>query len=434
MTELRVELYGDHIGTLVGEREHFDFAADPSAVARHGALSPILSVSVPLTTRPNPRSRALRQNFFEEILAEGRIRERLGRNVRLDTENTMGLLHRYGRDVAGAVQIWDPADPDEPRTPALSPVSERRVAEMFAEVALNPLGNHGRRRLSSLAGVQDKVLLVRTESGWSEPLDGYPSTHIIKPLAAERTMIFDEEYGSRFARGLGLASFDTTIETFADVRALVIQRYDRDQSGERSHQEDFNQVLGYRGDEKYEPTQGDGRLRRIAGVLRSNASAEDVRKLLRMTTLSLAVGNLDMHGKNISLLHLPGGEIALAPMYDVVPQLHFEVDKETALQINGKADYFSIAGSDLVAEGESWGLRDARAVVSAALEQIQEVANREQQLPGAHHSLQTTVITQSARLLDGLTHSDSTAPRSAPAPEVFVPRESPGGWGGPVRP
>ena len=86
-------------------REHFDFAADPSAVARHGALSPILSVSVPLTTRPNPRSRALRQNFFEEILAEGRIRERLGRNVRLDTENTMGLLHRYGRDVAGAVQI-----------------------------------------------------------------------------------------------------------------------------------------------------------------------------------------------------------------------------------------------------------------------------------------------------------------------------------------
>ncbi|WP_435749240.1 type II toxin-antitoxin system HipA family toxin [Microbacterium sp. PMB16] len=312
-------------------------------------------------------------------------------------------------------------------------MSERRVAEMFAEVALNPLGNHGRRRLSSLAGVQDKVLLVRTDSGWSEPLDGYPSTHILKPVAAERTLIFDEEYGSRFARALGLASFQTTIEAFNDVQALVIQRYDRDENGERSHQEDFNQVLGYRGDEKYEPAEGDGRLRRTAGVLRAHASVNDVRNLLRMTTLSLALGNLDMHSKNISLLHLPGGEVALAPMYDVVPQLHFEVDRETALQINRKGDYFSITGSDLIEEGESWGLRDARAVVAATLEQIQDVARREQQLPGAHHSLQSTVVTQTGRLLDGLANPRiGIRPPSSRAPEVFAPRQAPGGWGGPV--
>jgi serine/threonine-protein kinase HipA len=433
MTELRVELYGAVVGSLTGERERFDFAADEAAVARYGALSPILSVSVPLTRRPNPRSRALRQNFFEEILAEGRIRERLGRNARLDSENTMGLLHRYGRDVAGAVQIWDPADPHEPRTPASSPVSDRRIAEMLAEVALNPLGNNGRRRLSSLAGVQDKVLLVRTDSGWSEPLDGYPSTHIIKPLAAQRTLIFDEEYGSRFARALGLASFATTIEAFDDVRALVIQRYDRDGAGGRSHQEDFNQVLGYRGDEKYEPREGDARLRRIAGVLRAHASTGDLRNLLRMTTLSLAVGNLDMHSKNISLLHDPEGEVALAPMYDVVPQLHLEVDTETALQINGKSDYFAISGRDLVEEGESWGVRDAAIIVSEALEQIQDVARCERQLPGAHHSLQSTVIMQSGRLLDGLARGDAPSPQtSVPVSEVFIPRSAPGGWGGPV--
>jgi len=436
MTDLNVELYGERVGTLVGERDRFDFHAEASAIERYGALSPILSVSVPLTSRPNPRSRNLRRNFFEEILAEGRIRERLGQNARLDAENTMGLLHRYGRDVAGAVQIWDPTDPLEPRVPVLEPVTDERIAEMFAEVALNPLGNNGRRRLSSLAGVQNKVLLVRTDAGWAEPLDGYPSSHIIKPLASERTMIFDEEYGSRFARALGLASFETTIESFHGMRALVVQRYDRDHTGERVHQEDFNQVLGYRGDDKYEPAAGDGRLRRIAGVLRANASAEHVRNLLKMMTLSLAVGNLDMHSKNISLVHRPGGEIELAPMYDVVPQLHFEVDKETALRINGKADYFAITGQDLVAEGESWGIRDARGVVTESLEQVREIADREQQLPGAHFSLPSTITTQSLRLLDDLATSAaaSDVPRVAPATrEVYTSRSAPGGWGGPVR-
>jgi serine/threonine-protein kinase HipA len=249
-------------------------------------------------------------------------------------------------------------------------------------------------------------------------------------------MIFDEEYGSRFARALGLASFDTTIESFNGTQALVIQRYDRDLNGERIHQEDFNQVLGYRGDDKYEPAAGDGRLRRIAGVLRSNASGECVLNLLKMTTLSLALGNLDMHSKNISLVHRPGGEIELAPMYDVVPQLHFEVDEETALQINGKADYFAITGQDLVAEGESWGIREARRVVGAVLEQVQDVARGEPQLPGAHFSLQSTVLTQTTRLLEDLAGSVASSEASSSPPvakEAFPSRNAPGGWGGPVR-
>jgi serine/threonine-protein kinase HipA len=67
-------------------------------------------------------------------------------------------------------------------------------------------------------------------------------------------MIYSEEYASRLARALGLASYATWIETFEGTDALVIERCDRDDAipGRRLHQEDFNWALGASGAEKYQ--------------------------------------------------------------------------------------------------------------------------------------------------------------------------------------
>ena len=86
-------------------------------------------------------------------------------------------------------------------------------------------------------------------------IDGWPSTHILKPESPDYpTAIYDEEYGARFARAVGLASFPTRIEEFEGVPAIVIKRYDRspDAPQGRIHQEDFNQVLGATGNQKYQ--------------------------------------------------------------------------------------------------------------------------------------------------------------------------------------
>lgn len=72
---------------------------------------------------------------------------------------------------------------------------------------------------------------------------------ILKPAPAEHPqLIFDEEYGARIARALGLAEFETRTATFAGAHALVIERYDRapDAPLGRIHQEDVNQALGAR--------------------------------------------------------------------------------------------------------------------------------------------------------------------------------------------
>jgi len=76
---------------------------------------------------------AIRRNFFIEELAECPALTRLAAKAFLDTDNTMGLLARYGRDVAGALKVWDPtaaANRGRPSScPALTQISELTLAD-----------------------------------------------------------------------------------------------------------------------------------------------------------------------------------------------------------------------------------------------------------------------------------------------------------------
>ncbi|KAJ1682044.1 hypothetical protein LUZ63_022732 [Rhynchospora breviuscula] len=418
---------------------------------RFGIGSHVLSTAVPLFRNVRTDDLPRRRAFFEEVLAEGGVRRTLADNARLDTDNTLGLLARYGRDTAGALQIWDEADPLEPRIPEARPVTEADVKTMFREVKSAPLGNSGRRRVSSLAGVQDKILLVRQGTGWAEPLDGFPSTHIVKPInTATPSLIFDEEYGSRFVRALGLASFATTVQAFDGTYALVIERFDRDGSGARIHQEDFNQALGYIGDRKYEAPGETDRLRKIAGVLRTHARAQDLHDLLRMTALSVVLHNYDMHAKNIGLLHSAEGEVSLAPMYDVIPSAHLDVDQEFALAVNGKRAARDVTLADVVEEGRAWGVRSADRIVKDVAELVIATAEREKPLAAAHGGLDFSVGAAAQRLLDETASASGGRAAAEPAPrretgeqtdvsgegraqEVWPSKRPPGGWGGPVR-
>ena len=432
MGELNVDLYGLRIGRLLGTRREFDFVADPDAIAAYGISSRILSFAVPLTTSPRPDETAMRRNFFDEVLAEGRARTRLAANARLDDENTFSLLRRYGRDVAGAMQIWDPADPYEPRTPATSPLTDIGVRELLGEVGRAPIGNVSVRHMSSLAGTQDKIVLVRNRDGWAEALDGYPSTHILKPVVGSfPSLIFDEEYGARITRHLGLSTFDTHIAQFDGISALVVERYDR-RSGERIHQEDFNQALGFRGDAKYEE-KGHSGLASIARVLRDNVGRKAIEGLLRMTTLSIAIGNLDMHAKNISVLHLSDGAVELAPMYDVVPQMHLPLDKDFAFSINGKFTHAAIERDDLVKEGERWGVRNGRAIVDETITEIADFIAREQPVAGAYFGLSDDIALFASNLMSGKGASEGIDDAIRPPNDLRPLRENEGGWGGPVR-
>jgi serine/threonine-protein kinase HipA len=286
---------------------------------------------------------------------------------------------------------------------------------------------------TSLAGVQDKIVLTRTEKGWARALDGYPSTHILKPASRDHpTVIYDEEYGSRFASALGIAPYDTRIMEFDGVPALIIERYDRasaaapalaaavtgldaaDQARadvgpaadtvgppRRIHQEDFNQILGARGDQKYQRYGGKVSLARIAREFAVLGDRGSLARLARMTVLAVAVGNLDMHAKNISVLHRPDGSVTLAPAYDTLPQAHLPSDGELALAVGGEYRHAAVTREHLIHEIASWGVAEAAETVDAALAVVHQTVRAEVPHVRAHPRLADDVARFTQNLAAG---------------------------------
>jgi serine/threonine-protein kinase HipA len=404
MADLVVELYGTRAGVLRGTWRTFDFVPDLAAVVKFGIDSPILSAAIPLAVVPVRSRKGRRQSFFRELLPEGRMLTRLAQQSGVAEQDVVGLLRAYGRDVAGALQIWDPDVPGEPKQPALEPLSSAGVAGMLEHVQDNPLGNRPVGGKTSLAGVQDKIVLARVGSGWNRVIDGWPSTHILKPESRDYpTSIYDEEFGARFARAAGLTFFPTWIEEFEGVPALVIERYDRspDAPQGRIHQEDFNQVLGATGNQKYQKYGGKVSLERVARVFSALGDSDSLDRLFKLVVVSVAVGNLDMHAKNISLLHLPDGSMTLSPAYDVVPQAHQPNDGEVALAVGGEYRHAAITIGHLVAEGRAWGLATAADLAEEALAVVLRLASMETPHNRAYSGLTGDIAGFASNLLAG---------------------------------
>ena len=406
MADLTVELYGHPIGHLAKTgRESFDFLTDITTFKKFQLGSTILSESVPLLAVQGRGGKARRCNYFGELLPEGRILSDLADSIGTSEFDVLTLLAHFGRDVAGAVQIYDPSKPGEPRTPQTTQLTEDQVKNLLLNTRSTPLANRPILGKTSLPGVQDKIVLARIADSWHQVLDGYPSTHIIKPESKEHpSLIFDEEYGARIAREVGLANYSTVLESFNGTVGLVIARYDRfdEIPPTRIHQEDMNQALGARKNQKYQQHGGKVSLRRIAEIFSKNGDRDSLIRLLKLNTLAVAIGNLDLHAKNISILHLENGESTLAPAYDTVPLIHHpNTDKKMALAVNGKYFHAQITKADIVAEAASWGLKESQKVVNDTLEIVGSVVVTQKPDSRAYRELDRDIGMFTRNLLDG---------------------------------
>src|SRR5581483_9097662 len=187
--------------------------------------------------------------------------------------DTYHLLARFGRDVAGALVIGDPPK----RRGHVEPYTPETLEAEVAELPGRPLGLHDDSELS-VAGIQNKLLLVRLENGgWGRPVHGHPSTHILKLDDARHPGLVDAEASClRIARAIGLTTIDPELVTIGEQRCLIVERFDRvtvDGSVARIHQEDVCQALARdpeaaRGRGKYERFGGPS-LVEVAGLLES---------------------------------------------------------------------------------------------------------------------------------------------------------------------
>lgn len=186
--------------------------------------------------------------------------------------------------------------------------------------------------------------------------------------------------------------------------ALVIERYDRspDAPQGRIHQEDFNQVLGAAGIQKYQRYGGRVSLERIAKELCTVGGADSLDRLFKLVVVSVAAGNLDLHAKNVSLLHRPDGSMTLSPAYDIVPQAHQPNDGELALAIGGEYRHAAITMGHLVAEGRAWGFDEAADVAQKTLTTVLQLARTETPHKRAHAGLAHDIARFASNLLAGV--------------------------------
>jgi serine/threonine-protein kinase HipA len=243
-------------------------------------------------------------------------------------------------------------------------LTEAEIADLVANLSSAPLGVGGRVRIS-LAGVQEKLLLTRMPDGqWGRPVDGTPSTHILKPeIARLPNTVKNEAFCMRLAKHLGLsaASVETTLVN--GRKLIIVQRYDRvihqDGSVQRLHQEDFCQATGVLPDKKYQEDGGPS-LTRIAGILQAVAPSADIEALLRAVVLNILIGNGDAHAKNFSLLHHPSGALGLAPLYDLLSTLYYG-DERLAMYIDRVQRTRRVTADRILKEAARWGLARRRA-------------------------------------------------------------------------
>lgn len=373
-------------GVLVAEltaRKPWDIRCryTQEALERWDIGVPLLSCSLPLGHgRPNASI------FASGLLPEGQHRLVMAANIKVANNDTFALLSHYGRDVAGALVIGH--EPPEIHPGGVEPYSSATLDAEVAGLPEHPLAIHDDSELS-VAGLQDKLLLVRLAEGrWGRPVHGAPSTHILKVDDARHPGLVDAEADCLLlAKEVELTTVDAELADIGGARCLIVSRYDRETAagGEtrRIHQEDACQALARdpeanQGRGKYQAAGGPS-LAEIAALLdRWSLDGEaERRKLLGVSTFDVVTGNADAHGKNISILHPAPGAIALAPLYDTVPTVMWsKLRSEAAMLVNNVAHLDRITEDDLVSEAVRWGLtkRSASAVVAETIERLDEAA------------------------------------------------------------
>jgi serine/threonine-protein kinase HipA len=302
--------------------------------------------------------------FASGLLPEGQHRQAIAADLNVPVTDTYSLLKRFGRDVAGALTITGGGL--QPRAGGVVPYTPESLDDEVAQLPNRPLGIHDDSELS-IAGLQDKLLLVDLGGGrWGRPVHGRPSTHILKLDDPRHPGLVEAEAACLdLARGMGLTTVESRIETIADTPCLITSRFDRrvepDGTLVRVHQEDLCQALARdpeaaRGRGKYEDAGGPS-LADAARLLDLYAAdpQRELDKLVAVITFTVITGNADAHGRNIGLLHPDAETIELAPLYDTVPTaLWPRLRRSGAMSVNGRWALESITAEDIAAEARRW--------------------------------------------------------------------------------
>ena len=321
---------------------------DPAWIKRAEAFP--VSLSMPLGPDAVGHDRII--PWLANLLPETHLSE-IGQQIGVSPQDVLGLLEHIGRDTAGALAIGSPRpQADDFRRIEREDDLERIINELPQKPFL--VGEHGVSM--SLAGVQDKLPVAMADGKLAIPINGTPSTYIIKPDSPRLPgNVYNEAFCLKLAQLVGLDVAEATPARAGKRLYLLVKRYDRTKTPRgrivRIHQEDFCQLLGYFPSAKYEATSaavGGGPTLKMMfdGAARFIQPGARI-PLLDAVIFNVLICNVDAHAKNYSVLIGAGGSAKLAPLYDLMcGDIYPRITKRLAQSINGRKEGIHIHGSD----------------------------------------------------------------------------------------
>ncbi len=363
-----------------------------------------VSLSLPLTQRDFP-PQTVSAVLWGLLPDNESLLQRWGSHFHVSPRNPMALLSHVGEDCAGAVQFVG----DERLESILAGAGDRIEPLSNADLAgrLRRLRQDGGMARNvddvgqfSLAGAQSKIALLKQDDGsWAIPAGRIPTTHILKPPGGDYDgFVENEMFCLRLARALGLPAATAEKIEIDGETAICISRYDRARMNGnlvRVHQEDFCQALGVMPQIKYQSQGGPGPAD-LAKVLWDHSSQprNDVVTLFQALAFNHLIGGTDAHAKNYSLLFGAGGNVRLAPLYDIssalpYPQLQKRKIK-MAMKVGNHYRWWDIRPEDWQATAARlrlepvWAL-DALAAMCLLLPEAAQQVRRQLQDEGIVH-------------------------------------------------
>ena len=337
---LDVYLFDRFVGKLIqNDMGKMQFRYDADWLKEENTSTLSQSLPKPLSKQASTFSAKECLGFFGGILPEESIRERIAKNLGISKENSFAMLAEIGGECAGAVSFIPEGGTLSKGDPHYQSLSEAELAVILNDLPRRPLmaGEAGVRL--SLAGAQDKITIRYIDNHFSIPLNGAPSTHILKPAIRQfEDSVTNEAVCMKLAGEIGLPVAEVEILQIENVPVLSVARFDRqiskDGSIKRLHQEDFCQALGIVSEMKYQ-SEGGVSLKQAFSLLRtaSTVPAINLQHLLDATLFNFFIGNNDAHGKNFSLLY-EKDTVRLSPLYDLLSTAYYpELSKRMAMNI-----------------------------------------------------------------------------------------------------
>jgi serine/threonine-protein kinase HipA len=327
------------VGTIDIDKNGPGFTYDPRWIGLRGAFP--ISITMPL--KPERIASDTFLPWAANLLPESEQLRTLGQFLGMSRGDVIGLLSTIGGDTAGALSIVQPG-----RTASVQwrPIGKPEDLERLIEELPSKPFLVGEVGVSmSLAGVQTKLAVALDETGrMCVPMNGSPSTHILKPDAPRLWgAVQNEAFCLTLAKRMKIPTPEITTGQAGKRTYLLAERYDRkavDGRCRRLHQEDYCQALGIPPSAKYESNQIGIRgptLKDMFDVTRRHMPAAELVRLLDMVVVNVLVCNTDAHAKNYSIM-IRGNGTSLAPMYDVMcGEVWENVTKNLAQKIAGKS-------------------------------------------------------------------------------------------------